>query len=513
MMKISYKDILWALLSGVLATLPFLNFSLAPLAWFSLVPLLVAAAGKKAKEGAVLGLVSGLVFGFGGLYWLGQVTVAGYVLLALYLALYWAVWGGLIAFVGRRRPAWLWWAGPVFWTALEFLRTYLFTGIPWNLLGVSQVSNLKLIQLASVTGVYGVSFLVVLVNSSLASVLLGRGDRRFPRRLPGPATLLVVAAVLYYGKVEMEKADLPREPSEPLALCLVQGGILQEFKWEASLASTHFRTYLDLTGEAFSSRPDLVVWPESALPYYLEESATVKGRLFSLARRGRTSLLIGGDYRTPSRPVRYYNSVYLFSPEGRLQGRYDKTHLVPFGEYVPLKRLLPFLKSVVPWEEDFSAGESRPIFEVERPDGRPSSWKLGVLICYEDIFPALVRGFVRDGAVLLANVTNDAWYGRTIAPYQHAYAALFRAVENRVYLGRSTNTGYSCVIDPWGRVVGKVSDEDGRELFVPGWVTVEIDPVKRRSFYLKFGDLFSWLCVALSVAALVGCLKNHKPRT
>ena len=512
-MRITLKDIGWALLSGILLTLPFLNFSLAPLAWIALVPLILAAAGRRVWEGALFGFLAGVVFGYGGMYWLSPVTVAGYGVLGCYLALYPAVWGGLISWISSRRPGWIWWTAPSGWVALEYLRTYLFTGFPWNPLAVSQARFLPLIQIASITGVYGVSFLVALVNSALAALLLsfrsaGSGQGKlFSRWLPPVVAGLLIPGILGYGCRTLRDSRERAPTAGTLAVTLVQGGILQELKWEHSLAAAHFKTYLKLSRKAMKSKPGLVIWPESALPYYLEEHPAIQRLLSRLAAEGNTYLLLGGDYKTGTTPPRYYNSAYLFSPAGREWVRYDKVHLVPFGEYTPLKRFLPFLGRVVPWEEDFSAGEKFSLFTLPgRLKGGGGDLQLGVLICFEDIFPAPARSMARMGAGLLVNITNDAWYGRTIAPFQHAYGALFRAVENRIYLARSTNTGYSCVIDPWGRVVGEVVDETGESLFISDWSTVTIFPEPSGSFYTRWGDIFSWGCVGLTLLAFFGSI-------
>jgi len=518
MSRIAAKDILAALLSGFLVTLPFLNFSMAHLIWVALIPLFWSLAGKKIHRGMALGLLPGLIFGYGGIYWLARVTGPGYAILALYLACYWAVWGGFISLVEARRPSWIWWSGPASFVALEFLRTHLFTGFPWNLLGVSLARNPELIQIASFTGVYGVSFVIVLVNSTAASLLFparffpGSRRRKIRKTAAVAVTAAVLGGILIFGKARSGDDIAPGARNSGLGVCLIQGGIIQELKWDPALAASHFRTYLRLSREALGSRPELIVWPESSVPYYIEESAVVRRSIGDIARTGRTNLLIGGDFRTPEKPVRYYNSAYLFDPDGSIRGRYDKVHLVPYGEYTPLKRFIPFLERVVPWEEDFSRGENNILFSLDKtpPQGAVS---LGVLICYEDIFPGQVRRDVRRGAEVLINITNDAWYGRTVAPYQHAYAALFRAVENQIYLARSTNTGYSCVIDPRGRIVGEVSDAAGEALFIPGWVTVEVHPAGSASFYTRFGDVFSWFCVALSLFALLGCLRISVAKT
>ncbi len=511
-MRIARRDIGGALLSGVLITLPFLDFSLSLLSWFAFIPLIMTLRGKSPRQGAVLGFLAGSVFGYGGIYWLARVTPSGYFALAACLALYCSAWGAAVAWLLSRRPGRLWWGGAAAWVALEFLRAYLFTGFPWNLLGVSQARNLPLLQAAAFTGVYGVSAVVIFFNTAWAQLIISfRANRRagFRRFFPPFTAVLLLLAFLFYGQGQLRRKETGERS---LALCLVQGGIAQELKWDPALAGRHLRTYLDLSRQALADRPDLILWPESALPYYLAESSAslsyrkaqedMKRELSALARDGKTYLLAGGDYLTAARPVKYYNSAYLFNPAGEVTGRYDKTHLVPFGEYTPLKRFLAFLRHVVPWEEDFSAGRELTVFSLNKKGN------LGVLICFEDIFPGPARSFARGGADILANITNDAWYGRTIAPYQHAYAARFRAVENRIYLARATNTGYSCVFDPRGRLAGEVADSRGKNLYISDFKTVDIYPSGRRSFYTAHGDLFAWLCVLLSLLAVLGPRKK-----
>jgi len=504
-----WHSLILALLSGGLLTLPFLSFSLGPAAWIALVPLLAALYGRTVREGFLLGLIAGAVWGWGGIYWLHLVTVPGYLVLGLYLALYPALWSGWAAYLAVRRPGWLWWAAPAGWTALEYLRTYLFSGFPWNLLGTSQVENLPLIQIGSLAGVYGVGFLLVLVNAAIASAVVflraGKYSRDGVPARPGgiiPAVILLTA-VLLYGRNALRTGE-GEGRSEPLEVTVVQGAIRQDLKWVPGLAPSHFRTHLDLSLRALARSSDLVIWPESALPYYLEETPAVRKRLEELAAGGEAYLLVGGDYRDGTGQ---YNSAYLIPPAGGPRLRYDKVHLVPFGEYTPLKSIFPFLGRVVPWEEDFSPGRGYPVFTLTgfSPPREPEP-RIGILICYEDIFPAPSRRMARAGADLLVNITNDAWFGRTPAPFQHSAASVFRAVENRVYLARAANTGYSCVIDPRGRVIGEVVAGEGKRLFVPGWVTASVGRSGPPSFYRRHGDLFSWLCVFSALAATLGAL-------
>jgi len=320
MTKSTLKNIGLAVLSGILLLLPFLNFSLSPLGWIALIPLILACADRSVKEGALFGFLAGVIYGYGGMFWLAPVTAGGYGVLGGYMALYVAVWGGWISWLGARRRGWIWWAAPAGWVALEYLRTHLFTGIPWNLLGISQVKAVPLIQIASITGVYGVSFIVVLVNAVLAGYCLSFYPGSNPRRplLGRFIPLLVVAAVilgtLIYGCRVLEKSEGALPDEAPLAITLVQGGILQELKWKPSLAAAHFKTYLELSREALKDGSDLVLWPESALPFYLDHHPSIQQVLFHLASEGDAYLLIGGDYRSPTPPLRYYNSAYFFYP-------------------------------------------------------------------------------------------------------------------------------------------------------------------------------------------------------
>ncbi len=498
-----------ALLSGILLTLPFLSYSLGPVAWIALVPLLVAVWGRTFREGFLLGLIAGLVWAYGSFYWLYLVTFPGYLVLGLYLALYPALWSAWTARIFSRRPGWIWWAAPAAWTALEYLRAYFLSGLPWNLLGAGQVANLPLIQISDLTGVYGVGFLLVLVNTAIAAAAVYLRDRSRPgRALPArptgivPAAVLLTAALVYGGRILRTEDGEP--PADPLEVTVVQGSIRQEDKWVPGLAPAHFRTHLELSERALAGGSDLLIWPESALPYHLEEQPAVRTRLEELAARSGAHLLIGGDSRDETGN---YNSAFLFDPAGGPLRRYDKVHLVPFGEFTPLKSVFPFLSHVVPHEEDFSPGPGYEVFPLTGlPPRRGPGVRIGVLICYEDIFPAAARELVRGGANLLVNITNDAWFGRTPAPFQHSAGSVFRAVENRVWLARAANTGYSCVIDPRGRIIGEVTDRSGRALFVPGWTTVPVYPGRGRSFYRRHGDLFSWLCVGLALLATAGTL-------
>ncbi len=466
------------------------------LAFVALVPLLVAIQGAAWRRAGVLGFVAGLVFWLATIPWIVPTMVrygglpwplAGLILLALvgYLALYWA---GFCALLSRSPLS----SGALYvvvtaslWVALEFLRTYLLSGFPWNLLGYSQHRNLPLIQGAAMTGVYGVSFVVMAVNAALAQALLNW--KNWPGLLAPLGTAgLLFAAALGYGWIEPLRED--RKP--PIPVALVQGNIDQGVKWDLAWQDRTLGVYRDLTLEAARERPHLVVWPETAVPFFLREDPR-RTEVEAVAREVGAYLLVGTLDRSEGQPR---NSASLIGPDGRMLGGYDKRHLVPFGEYVPLRRLLPFVNVLAGGAiGEFARGREATVFST--PMGR-----FGVVICYEAIFPAEVREFFLRGADFLVNITNDAWFGRSAAPAQHLAMAAFRAVENRAYLIRAANTGISAVVAPDGRIVWASG------LFTPGVFSTSIAPRTGVTLYTRYGDLFAWGTVGVAFAVVLASL-------
>ncbi len=437
-------------------------FAYAPLAWLALVPLLIAISRPGTTTGGAfrLGLGTGLIYYPLLLYWiiivLGHyghlpfwVTVPALGLLALYMSLYLAGFAGLVSRLhGRACQVWL---APVVWVGLDWLRSRLLTGFPWLDLGYTQFSHPLLIQVSDLCGHHGVTFLIVMVNCLLVAALGNSPAKLFRPSRPGAAVLtalLFLALAFGYSLVRYRGIAAELTGAEHLKVAVIQGNIPQGEKWRADTQETTLDKYMNLTAREMSANsPDLLVWPETAMPFFLLESPDLY-RLESLAVTGGAAILTGAPFREldPSRHlVRYYNSAFLINRQGRVTGRYDKEHLVPFGEYVPLKRFLFFLGPVVETIADFSRGTNlRPI--------PCQNTGVGVLICFESIFPDLARRQTAAGAGLLVNITNDAWYGRSSAPWQSLSMAVFRAVENRRSLARAANTGVSGFIDPLGRL-------------------------------------------------------------
>ncbi len=465
------------------------------LGWAALAPVLALAATAGTPRRAFLeGWVAGLAFYVPLLRWLthtmttfSQMTmpVAVLVLLALagYLALFWGgvAWG--LAWLRGRLGTGALWLAPALWVAGELGRTYLLGGFPWGLLGYVPSRRLLVIQIAAWTGVYGVSALLVLVNTALAWTAVERRWRAAGLSLAGAA----VAGALLVGHAHLAPVDAPT-----LRVAVVQGNIAQAVKWDAGFKAETLRIYGELT-RAVAPGSRLVVWPEAAVPAYVRFEPAALRWLTDLAAGVRVPLLVGvPDAETDGRRVRYLNSAFLVESAG-VRARYDKMHLVPFGEYVPLKRLLFFVEAIAAEIGDFTPGRQVTILPLE-------DTPFGTVICYEVIFPGLFRRFVAEGASFMTNITNDAWFGDSGGPLQHLAMVPLRAVENQIAIVRAANTGVSAFVLPSGAIQSTLP------LGVRGTLRAEV-PVRRGyTFYARFGDVFAYACAAISGAALVGGL-------
>jgi apolipoprotein N-acyltransferase len=499
-----------AAVSGLLLTGAFPDLDLRWLAWIALAPLLLAVRGVGLKKSFGLGFCAGLAHYLTLIYWIAYtmrtygylpwpVCVSILLLLAGYLSLYFGVFAALVS---RLDPYFFlkWLAVPVIWVALEYVRAFLFSGFPWELLGYTQYRTLHLIQISDIFGVYGASFLIVLVNTAL--VMLGTGLKATGNRqqakpvLRAAAVVVMTAGVMTatwtYGVRRLDAVDRWMQEAPPLHAAVVQGNIKQSVKWDPAFQAETVDKYLRLSRSVASRQPDLIVWPETALPFYFLYNQDLSNRVIEGIRRIGTYFLVGSPSFT-QRPDRidYYNSAYLISPEGTPMGKSDKAHLVPFGEYVPLKRWLPFLGKIVAQVGDFSRGQVESTLHFPHGD-------LGVLICYEVIFPYIAREKTESGAALLVNITNDAWYGRSSAPYQHYSMAVFRSVENRRAMIRAANTGISGFIDPAGRIL------EATALFEDATAARRLPQLTVRTTYNRIGDWFAMGCLAAAVLIAAG---------
>ena len=510
---------LLAVLSGLLLTASFPLPGISWLSWIALVPLLISLRDLGARDGFRMGLLAGLVHYMTLLYWLAytMVTYGNFSLLtsisvlfflSFYLALFTAIFAAVLT--GLCKAPWACCAmAPVLWVSLEYLRSFVLTGFPWELLGYSQFKNLHLIQISDIFGVYGVSFVIAALNGAVFLAFLWLSERSWQdaavtKRLAlgsmAAAALALIAALLY-GKWSIQSVDEIIGASPSVQIGVVQGNIDQSLKWNPAFQKATVEKYVGLSQRVGKEKPDLVVWPETAVPFYYLYNAGLTREVQKGIIETRSDFLIGSpSFVLRDGAVHYYNSAYLVGADGTVQDRYDKVRLVPFGEYVPYKKWFPFLGKMVAHVGDFEAGE----------EGKVVKWRdgyLAVQVCYEIIFAELTRELVRNNATLVVNVTNDAWYGRTSAPYQHYSMAVFRAVENRRSLVRSANTGISGFVGPVGRTLAST------EIFADSADLASVPVLRQQTVYTRFGDFFAVICLATALLLALNGVRTRRHLT
>lgn len=493
-----------ATLSSTLLIISFPDYNLWLFAWAALVPLFFAVEGQKPLRAFAAAYFTGVLFFFGTVYWLIHVTLPGMVAAILYLAVYFGIFGLIISPAVSCPSHLSLFVIPSVWTALEYFRSHVFSGFGWNLLAHSQSHNLPMIQIADTVGSYGVSFLIVLVNTAIFFTIKDMRKRKYSTLYPVIALAFVFLAA-GYGVLRLNNIFT----GQRLKVAVVQGNIAQDEKWDSAFRQSIIDKYEALTAAAAKNSPDLIVWPESSVPGFLETEEDLFQRVTGAARSAHAALLVGEPRQGSGGEDVYYNSATLFDKDGKLLDSYDKIHLVPFGEFIPAKNIFSFVEKFTKATiGDFSPGKEYTVFKfiVQRNLKTDDyNWKLvkkvkfAALICFEDIFPEISRQFVKNGANFLVNITNDAWFGNSCAPNQHVQSSVFRAVENRVNVVRAANTGVSCFIDQKGRITGSVSSE-GKSTFVDGFKVDDIVLTNTRTFYTIYGDLFAYLCIL--VAAL-----------
>ena len=490
--------------------------------WVALAPLFIALMGGPFRgprvigenpvlitplKGFLLGYLAGIIWYAGSCNWIFHVmnsyggltppVAAGVLFLfSLYLGLYHGLFGLLLAFIfvrrGVRRALF---AAPFLWVAVELARA-LITGFPWDPLGAVQVSNIPLTGMATVTGVYGISWVIALVNAGFTAVVVLPEERR--------RTLLaatVLAAIALQAGAFVQPPPLPTTHEAALLqenLPIAEGGWdrarLEQTLAELSALSSNPPPPLEPGGETVEP---LIIWPESPAPFF-EVDPRFRQGLSALAVQTHSNIITGvvGMRVEAGQQVREtFNSAILIAPGGDFVARYDKVHLVPWGEYVPFKSVFSFAQSLTHEVGDFSRGTERTVFTLR---GRGfNDEKVGVFICYESIFPDEIRLFALNGAQLLVNISNDGWFGETGAPGQHLNMARMRAIENRRWVLRSTNTGITASIDPYGRVVASEPRN------IRGSLRARFAFAADTTFYTRHGDWFAWLCAIISLLALL----------
>jgi len=494
------------LLSSLLLILAYPQVNFHWLIWIALVPLLTEIRRVQTpREAFGISFFTGFFFFLISIFWLRHVSWFGLVALSTMMACYFGAFGWL----------WKWWqikglplavmviAGPALWVGLEWMRTEMPSlGFGWNLLGYALSDNLIMIQSASLWGVYGVSFLIMFINIVIARIFSApKTWRIWP--------CLVIAVLLFIGNGYYGVNRLKHKQVGPiLDIGVVQGNIEQHLKWEPRAKPDIIDKHIKLSQLAAYDGPDLIVWPEAAYPGYLnlELEASV---LPEFMRALKVPVLIGSPHMRAD--GRYQNSAYLINEKAEILERYDKTFLVPFGEFIPYKLIFGFLNPIARalGVGDFLPGDHLTVFDLALRNIE-KTYRFSVLICFEDVFPRLSRRMAQAGAQCLIVMTNDAWFGNGGETHQHLQASVFRAVENGLPVIRSANVGVSAFIDPHGRVADRIRDKSGQDTFIMGTLTRPIMFMDRATPYREWGHWFPILCLLLVLSAsIVGILRRQ----
>ncbi|MBN4054455.1 apolipoprotein N-acyltransferase [Nitrospira defluvii] len=502
-----------ALLSGALLAFSFPNTGYYLLAWIAFVPLFLVIQTGSPGKAFFLGWISGLVYFSGTIYWVAM-TLSHYgglpwalsiffmFLLVSYLALYVGLFSVFFQTLSKGHEMGFLLFAPSFWVTLEYMKGHFLTGFPWASLAYSQYRFLPVIQIADFGSIYSVGFIIVLTNTGLFLMVRSIWKKK---SIVGSSLILSTSAVIltvFYGMMRLSE---PMGGDQSLLVAVVQGNIPQNQKWDSDFKAQTVEKYKRLSLTVLHTdeglRPDLVIWPEAALPFIFNSEAKDQKELLDLVMEEQFDLLVGAPtiQNDGSGKLALFNSAYLISQNEGIGMRYDKMHLVPFGEYIPFPRLLFFLNKLVVGLSDFNPGTQATLMKV-------GETMIGTVICYEVIFPELVRRFVHQGAALMTTITNDAWFGRSSAAAQHFSMVTFRAIENRVSFARAANSGISGFIDPYGRILHQTS------LFVETTAQERLRLRDQETFYTQYGDPFAAVCGIVSLVFLSMIFVNRRKK-
>ncbi len=488
------------------------------LLFIALVPLFILVLKSSPWSSFKVGFLTGCLYHTVMLYWIVIVlhqyggmpvwmAICGLLFLALYMSLYLALFCCLVSWMAGR-----YWhkerslskfiiLAPLTWVALDWIRGEILTGFPWMDLSYGLYEQPFIIQIADIGGHHLVTFCIVLINC----LVLGIIDRNYTKihwdvHIEKRVMLLMCSILVFVGgysylRYGQLQSTIAKEGKVQVAL--VQGNIDQKDKWTADNKRKTLEKYLELSKQVLQGKSsELIVWPETAMPFFVQNDPLAQ-KITNFVNENNIWLLTGSPFyekqitgNQTSSNVQYFNSALLLDPQKGLFQRYDKKHLVPFGEYVPIRNLLPFLEPLVETITDFTAGKTSEPLKIGK-------LRMGVLICFESIFPELARSQVKSGANLLINLTNDAWYGRSSAPYQTLAMAVFRSIENRRSLIRAANTGISCFVDPLGNIVKQT------EIFTSKAILLNIPVYENISVFTRFGYIFGPFCFSITFAVLL----------
>lgn len=505
-LKINIRNIVLAVLSGALTALSAPKFNLSFLSWISLIPLLFIILKKNRTQAFLLGLIAGISYNAILIYWIPSVpahygnlslgiSIIIYIVFVLFLALYWAFFCLVWKRIHQSFPKLAFLLTPFLWVSLEYILTHLLTGFPWGLIGSSQYANIPFIQLSTLTGVYGLSFVLVLFQSLFIYSM------KYKKKAPFFLGLAFVILIHLGGLLSLKKIN---SSENSFTASVLQGNVSSDIYWDRVSASEIwdlFDQHLEMSRQAYEEGAELIIWPEFSVPLCFSCSYSYypdfKEEIFRFVKDTGCTLLLGTNETTGTPgDLHYHNTALCLSPN-LSSTQYYKMHLVPFGEYTPYKKVFSFIQKMTHAIGDITPGKEHRLHQFR-------SLQFGSPICYEIIFPNLVRKFVKKGADFLVTITNDGWYGKSSAPYQHFSMAVLRAVENRRFLLRAATTGISGIIDPYGRVLAK------SKLMTKTHLTEVITTSQKQTFYTKVGDILPWLSLTLSAIFLILAMAIRK---
>lgn len=485
----------YAILSAFLLFLSFPQFDIWILGWIFTVPFLYGLRNRSGRSALVYGMVFGIHFAIFILYSISILTLPGFIVFVLYLSLFYGLCSYLITFIRDRTNLREFVIFPVVWVVMEEVMSWGYMGFTLMNAGLSQHSFLPVIQVASITGVRGVSFIIVLFGSLIYTSII---EKKWMDKLRYSGFALVFGAVVIFsGNLSIPEFVSPEEGGD-LKVGVVQGNIAQEVKWDTRFRQIMLDRYLNKS-RLLINRDDveLIVWPETAIPFIMEGSDQRFSEITEFLKRGDIYLLSGVQRKIiEDDEAKSYNSAVMFDMKGQITTTYDKIHLVPFSETIPDMFKWKALDSYFEEASDFTPGKEEVIFDI-------GSGKFGVLICFESIFSDMSGTLVRGGADFLIVITNDAWFGKTNMPYIHASASKFRAVENRIWVVRAANTGVSAFYDPAGRELMAT------DIYRSGTISGYIEFVKGDTFYSRYEFVFPATLISLFIFLLAYSIYNR----
>lgn len=492
------KSFLLVLLTSFALICSFPPFPTGFLALGALVPFLLYLEGKNVKQSFKTGYLVGLIWSSGTIFWIGHATILGVIGAIIWVSFYFAFFSLFYTALRKRIGHTAIWATPFIWVSLELLASIGPMAFPWNSLAYTQSNYPILIQYISITGMYGISFWIVFLNVLIYQLIKNLHHRRKVICFGSIITILILLPLIYGLSLHPEKF----KNREKVKISLIQGNINPYQKWTPGFTNKNFNIYRELSIKASRANPDLIVWPETAAPCYLRYERYYRNFVSTLVNNLNTPLLTGTiDYKwTDSNTVNRYNSAFLIQPDSKKIESYNKVRLVPFSERVPLVDEFPFLYNLAKLLDlnigNYFPGDSASVFMINSSNS-DSCIKFSTGICYDSVFPQLIKRFIQNGAQFVVIITNDGWFGSLSGPYQHARIAVLRAIENRVWIVRCANTGISEFIDPYGKIEKKT------KLSERTIITHSIDLSKRKTFFVTNETYFTYFILFIDVLILI----------